>query len=90
MNITVKTEIKKKSDRTTAVCRNGRFSTFLETFVLVESSGIFSNFSAENPPLLQAANRYSQPIQQKISSKTERDFFIYVEKTYLQPPPSDL
>jgi len=26
--------------------------------VLVESSGIFSNFCAENPPLLQAAKRW--------------------------------
>jgi hypothetical protein len=26
--------------------------------VLVESSGIFSNFGAEKPPLLQAAKRY--------------------------------
>ena len=42
----------------TAVCRNGGFSAFLETFVLVESSGIFSNFGAESPPLLQAAKRY--------------------------------
>jgi len=41
----------------TAVCKNGGFSAFLETFVLVESSGIFSNFGAENPPLLQAAGR---------------------------------
>ena len=41
----------------TAVCRNGGFSAFLETFVLVESSGIFSNFGAESPPLLQAAKR---------------------------------
>jgi hypothetical protein len=50
-------ELNKKSDRTTAVCRNGGFSAFLETFVLVESSGIFSNFGAEKPPLLQAAKR---------------------------------
>jgi hypothetical protein len=28
--------------------------------VLVESSGIFSNFGAEKPPLLQAAKRYAQ------------------------------
>jgi len=28
--------------------------------VLVESSGIFSNFCAENPPLLQAAKRWQQ------------------------------
>jgi len=28
--------------------------------VLVESSGIFSNFGAESPPLPQAAKRYAQ------------------------------
>ena len=48
---------KNKNEHTTAVCRNGGFSAFLETFVLVESSGIFSNFGAESPPLLQAARR---------------------------------
>lgn len=42
----------------TAVCKNGGFSAFLETFVLVESSGIFSNFGAEKPPLLQAPKHY--------------------------------
>ena len=41
----------------TGVWQNGGFSAFLETFVFVESSGIFSNFGAENPPLLQAAKR---------------------------------
>jgi len=41
----------------TAVCRNGGFSAFFETTVLNQSSGIFSNFGAENPPLLQAAKR---------------------------------
>jgi hypothetical protein len=44
----------------TAVCRNGWFSAFLETFVLAESSGIFSNFGARKPPLLQAAKRWQQ------------------------------
>jgi hypothetical protein len=28
--------------------------------VLAESSGIFSSFSAEKPPLLQAPNRYKR------------------------------
>lgn len=50
----------KKGEGITAVCRNGGFSAFLETFVLVESLGIFSNFGAENPPLLQAAGRYKK------------------------------
>ncbi len=49
-----------KGEGITAVCRNGGLSAFLETFVLVESSGIFSNFGAKNPPLLQAAKRYGQ------------------------------
>ena len=69
MNITVKTEIKKKSDRTTAVCKNGGFSAFLETKVLVESSVIFSNFGAEIPPLLQAAKRYQQEFAKNYADK---------------------
>ncbi|GEM56702.1 hypothetical protein FB1_29230 [Flavobacterium branchiophilum NBRC 15030 = ATCC 35035] len=32
-------------------------SAYLETFVLVESSGIFSDFGAENPQLREAATR---------------------------------
>ena len=35
-----------------------RVKCFSESFVLVESSVIFSNFGAEKPPLLQAANRW--------------------------------
>jgi hypothetical protein len=31
--------------------------------VLAESSGIFCNFGAEKPPLLQAAKRYAQVIE---------------------------
>jgi hypothetical protein len=56
-----KTNKKNNNERLTAVCRNGGFSAFLETFVLVESSGIFSNFGAESPPLLQAAGRLISP-----------------------------
>jgi hypothetical protein len=37
--------------------RYGGFSAFLETFVFVESLGIFSNFGAEKSPLRQAAKR---------------------------------
>jgi hypothetical protein len=48
-----------KQQHITAVCRNGGFRAFLETFVLAESSRIFSNFGAENPPLLQAAKRWA-------------------------------
>ena len=50
-------EKRKNTEQITAVCRNGGFWAFLETFVLVESSGIFSNFGAVKPPLLQAAKR---------------------------------
>ena len=56
---------KNKNEHTTAVCRNGGFSAFFETFVLVESSGIFSNFGAESPPLLQAAKRWLQAVDEK-------------------------
>jgi hypothetical protein len=49
----------KKPEQLTAVCKNGGFSAFLETFVLAESSGIFSNFGAESPPLRQAAKRWA-------------------------------
>ncbi len=47
----------------TAVCRNGGFSAFFETFVLVESSVIFSNFGAESPPLLQAAKTLAASVK---------------------------
>jgi len=38
--------------------------------VLKQSSGIFSNFGAEKPPLRQAARRYLQPYRQKKKKKT--------------------
>jgi hypothetical protein len=44
----------------TSVLQYGGFSAFLETFVLDESSGIFSSFSAENPPHRKAENRWQQ------------------------------
>ncbi len=40
---------------THAVWQNGGFGAFLEGKVLKQSSGIFSNFGAEKPPLRQAA-----------------------------------
>ena len=43
-----------------AVWQNGGFGAFLEGKVLNQSSGIFSNFGAEKPPLRQAAGRYAQ------------------------------
>ena len=54
---------------TTAVCRNGGFSAFLETFVLAESLGIFSNFGAESPPLLQAAKRQAVRKPKTVNTK---------------------
>jgi len=41
-----------------AVWQNGGFGAFLEGKVLKQSSGIFSNFGAEKPPLRQAAGRW--------------------------------
>ncbi len=41
-----------------AVWQNGGFGAFLEAKVLKQSSGIFSNFGAEKPPLRQAAGRW--------------------------------
>jgi len=41
-----------------AVWQNGGFSAFLEAKVLNQSSGFFSNFGAEKPPLRQAAGRW--------------------------------
>jgi len=43
-----------------AVWQNGGFGAFLEAKVLNQSSGIFSNFGAEKPPLRQAAGRCTQ------------------------------
>ena len=48
-----------KKRQLTAVWQNGGFSAFLETFVLNQSLGIFSNFGAEKPPLRQAADRWA-------------------------------
>ncbi len=56
-------KINQKNERTTAVWQYGGFSAFFETFVLVESSGIFSNFGAESPPHRQAAKRCVQAVR---------------------------
>jgi len=40
--------------------RYGGFGAFLETFVLVESLGIFSNFCAEKPLHRKAERRWWQ------------------------------
>jgi hypothetical protein len=38
----------------------GGVSSPLDSFVVAESSVLRTNFCAENPPLLQAQNRYQQ------------------------------
>lgn len=43
----------------TAVWRNGGFRASYESFVVGSSSVLQLNFCAKNPPLRQAANRYS-------------------------------
>ena len=47
---------KRKSERTTAVWQYGGFGAFFETFVLVESSGIFNNFGAESRHIAKLQN----------------------------------
>jgi hypothetical protein len=44
----------------TAVWRNGGFSASYDSFVVGSSAVLRLNFCAKNPPLRQAANRYSQ------------------------------
>ena len=44
----------------TSVLRYGGLRAFFETKVLNQSSGIFSNFGAENPPHRKAEKRYRQ------------------------------
>ena len=51
-----------------------------DTFVVNQSLVFRINICGENRHLRQAANRYSQPIQQKISSKIERDLFVIILK----------
>ena len=45
----------------TAVWRNGGCSASYDSFVVGSSAVLRLNFSAKNPPLRQAANRYKQP-----------------------------
>jgi hypothetical protein len=44
----------------TAVWRNGGFSASYDSFVVGSSAVLRLNFCAKNPPLRQAAKRYSQ------------------------------
>jgi len=48
-----------------AVWQNGGFGAFLEGKVLNQSSGIFSNFGAEKPPLRQAAGTLAVILQNR-------------------------
>ncbi|MFY9308448.1 MAG: hypothetical protein WAQ28_05280 [Bacteroidia bacterium] len=45
----------------TAVLRNGGYSASYDSFVVGSSAVLRLNFSANNPPLRKAANRYQQP-----------------------------
>jgi hypothetical protein len=54
-----------------AVWQNGGFGAFLEGKVLNQSSGIFSNFGAEKPPLRQAAGTLCITFEQQKTKKTE-------------------
>jgi hypothetical protein len=50
----------KKGEVLTAVWRNGGFGASYDSFVVGSSAVLRLNFSAKNPPLRQAANRYWQ------------------------------
>lgn len=50
----------KKALPPTSVLQDCGVSAFLEILVLIESSGIFSNFGAESPQPRKALKRYSQ------------------------------
>ena len=52
---------RKEAQPVTAVWRNGGFSASYDSFVVGSSAVLRLNFSAKNPPLRQAANRYKQP-----------------------------
>ena len=49
-----------KTERLTAVWRNGGCSASYDSFVVGSSAVLRLNFSAKNPPLRQAAKRYLQ------------------------------
>lgn len=51
---------KKEAQQVTAVWRNGGFSASYASFVVGSSAFLRLNFCANNPPLRQAAKRYSQ------------------------------
>jgi len=50
----------KEGQPITAVWRNGGCSASYDSFVVGSSAVLRLNFSAKNPPLRQAAKRYSQ------------------------------
>jgi hypothetical protein len=49
-----------KQQLLTSVLQDCGVSAFLEILVLIESSGIFSNFGAKNPQPRKALGRYTQ------------------------------
>jgi hypothetical protein len=48
-----------KRQQVTAVWRNGGFSASFDSFAVGSSAVLRLNFCAKNPPLRQAANRYT-------------------------------
>jgi len=57
-NMMKSNDIGQERQHLTAVWRNGGFSASYDSFVVGSSAVLRLNFSAKNPPLRQAANRY--------------------------------
>ena len=58
--MTATNDIRQERQPVTAVWRNGGCSASYDSFVVGSSAVLRLNFSAKNPPLRQAANRYRQ------------------------------
>ena len=58
----------------TSVLRYGGLRAFFETKVLNQSSGIFSNFGAENPPHRKAEKRW-QKLKKTITINVNKKHF---------------
>ena len=62
MKTTNKIERKTEGQPITAVWRNGGFSASFDSFVVGSSVVLRLKFCAKNPPLRQAAKRYTQAL----------------------------
>ena len=60
-----------------------RVKCFSESFVLVESSVIFSKFGAGNPPLPQAAKRYMLCLDKHTAEKPTQKFILFLPNFFL-------